>query len=430
MGPQSMNEAGAMLMTAGDKAAPAFSDRVAAILLAGVRGAGAFLLANWRWGFAGVALLASLVFTGYMIVAGKMFYDTPIYWAGLEAYLQTGTPYDWTYLYDHYNLRGPFTYPPVVVVALAPIYGILTHPVSLVVLALVHFAAFLVTPYLLAPKIFRLSNPDWAWMSGLYLFAFGLGNLKQVISGNLQQIIMAACLIALVYSVRKRNWLWFWGALFVVAQIKIYMLVLLAVPFLMERKILAPAIVAALSIAGFFANYWIAPDLMPGFVKTFTLISGENTALGFSVMAGAETALRAMRFHPVELIQPIGFGINVAFAALAMAFATAVMWTKARPKDEGLAYLWALTCAFLVSPRMIESDIAILIIPFVLFLRQLVTSRGIGLWVALGAFTIGTCLTRTPMTDWSGFVALFGVWLAIGLEWLGIGETKATPARA
>jgi hypothetical protein len=250
-----------------------------------------------------------------------------------------------------------------------------------------------------------------------------------VISGNLQQITMAACLIALVYSLRKRNYLWFWAALFIVAQIKIYMLVLAAVPFLMDRKILAPTLVGALSVAGFFANYWIAPDLMPGFLKTFTVISGENTALGFSVMAGVETALRAMRFHPAEFIQPIGFAVNLVFAALAMAFATAVMWTKARPKDESLAFLWALTCAFLVSPRMIESDIAILVIPFVLFLRQLVASRGIGLWVAIGAFIVGTCLTRTPMADWSGFVALFGVWLAIGLEWLGVARNPGGGTR-
>lgn len=413
-------------MTSGEKdAQPKFCDRVAELLLGGTRATVGFFLANWRWGFAAIALLASLVFTGYMIAAGKMFYDAPIYWAGLDAYLKTGTPYDWAYLYDHYHVRGPFTYPPVVVVALAPVYGILTHPLGLAVLAIIHFAAFFVTPYLLAPRIFRLSNPDWAWMTGLYLFAFGLGNLKQVISGNLQQIIMAACLVALFYAVRRRNYAGVWATILIVAQIKIYMLVLLAVPFLMDRKIAAPVAIGVLSMAGFLANWWIAPDLMPGFLKTFSVISGENTALGFSVMAGAETALRAMRFHPAELIQPIGLAVNITFAVLAMAFATAVMWTKARPKEEGLAYLWALTCAFLVSPRMIESDIAILVVPFVLFLRQLVASRGIGLWIAVGSFIIGTCLTRTPMADWSGFVALFGVWLAMGIEWLGFGDAKA-----
>jgi hypothetical protein len=80
--------------------------------------------------------------------------------------------------------------------------------------------------------------------------------------------------------------------------------------------------------------------------------------------------------------------------------------------------------AFLISPRIFDYDLAVVIVPFVLLARMLLIERGLGLGVAVTVAVFGFILLRTPslfqteLSKWSATFTIVGVWFGTAAHWL------------
>ena len=75
--------------------------------------------------------------------------------------------------------------------------------------------------------------------------------------------------------------------------------------------------------------------------------------------------------------------------------------------------------AYLVSPRLLEYDMAILSVPLVRLGLMLLSSKGAGLMIAVSIGICGCILIRTPFVPWVGTFVMLGVWLGSAVQWLG-----------
>ena len=74
--------------------------------------------------------------------------------------------------------------------------------------------------------------------------------------------------------------------------------------------------------------------------------------------------------------------------------------------------------AYLVSPRLLEYDMAILIVPLIRLGQMVIKNRGTGLAVAAAISVCSFALIRTPFVPWVGTFALIGVWLGAAVDFL------------
>jgi hypothetical protein len=204
--------------------------------------------------------------------------------------------------------------------------------------------------------------------------------------------------------------------LLIVCQVKIYLICLAAIPFLIDRKIVESIIASVLILATFAFNYVIAPDLFHQFNETLVAVMNVPGYVGTSVMTAAQVLLG--KAHLSASMVSIGaLAVHGVYAFLVVVFAATVLWTRARP-ERSWVFLWTLMAALLISPRLAEYDMSLMVIPFLFFLGLLIERRDIGFGVAVAGFVTAISLVRTPFADWGAFIALFGVWLGIGLSWL------------
>jgi hypothetical protein len=147
-------------------------------------------------------------------------------------------------------------------------------------------------------------------------------------------------------------------------------------------------------------------------------------------MGAVQAFLRESHFAKPALTLPIALGVHAIYGLILMAFAISVMWSKARPSDKRMAFLWALTAALLALPRIIDTDLAVLIIPFLVFARSLIVARGPGLTVLAVGFVLAVSMSRTPLADWGGIIVVAAAWAGMGVDWLRAANPAPSLARA
>ena len=384
---------------------------------------------HWRVTVAFLTFTLAIGFIGYIVFAGKTFWDFAVYRAGVAAYQATGTAYDPQFLLETYGVGLPFTYPPLILLLFSKLSWLFATDLGRAVLVIAHVLAFLLIPYLLIPRSLR--RTEFVWMFGVYLVAFGLSGCKLLLAGNIAALLSALIVGALNYSATRKLNAVFWVALFLVCQIKIYFVCLVAIPFLVERKIWVPAAMAVLIVAGYALNYMAPPRLLEGFTTTLASVTHISAFGGTSVMTAVQTMLDRLHIsNQTSITTLLAVGIHCLYALVMMSFAVAVMWSKARPKDAYVSLLWAFMGALLISPRLAPYDLALLVIPFLVFLRQLVISEDrFGLHIAMAAAVLAAGLATTPLADWGALVVLCGVWGGIGCDWLMQKHASSTEAK-
>lgn len=404
-------------MTTGDRrpARTPWMEPAAKALFAGARGGAELVRDNWRALAAVLTIGPALVFTAYIFLSGKPFWDFAVYRAGIAAFKATGTAYDPRYLLDHYGVDLPFTYPPLVLLAFDKLSWLFTSMPGLALLLAAHLAALAAILRLQLPKDWAIA--DKLWVCGVFLAAFGLAGTKLFLTGNVAAVFAAATLGALAWSVPRKTYWPLWAILALVCQVKIYFICFAAVPFFLHRKIVEPAVIGLAIIASTALNYFVSGELFQQFVATMRDFSHQAGFSGTSVMSGVELVLKSVRLGSENAALLIALGVHLVYALMVAAFGAAVLWSRP-PRNAHVAFLFAFMGALLASPRLIEYDMALLAIPFVVFLRDLLRERGLGLGIAVAGFLAALVLVRTPLADWGGFVALLGVWLGMGIAWL------------
>jgi hypothetical protein len=176
-------------------------------------------------------------------------------------------------------------------------------------------------------------------------------------------------------------------------------------------------------------NSVVAPDLLPQFLATLGEVSHQPGFSGTSVLSAVDAGLREAHVGAGSTPLAIAFAVHMVYLLLAMAFGAAVLWSRA-PADLHKALLFAFMGALLASPRLIEYDMALVAIPFLVFLRDLVRDRGLGLSIAVAGLVAALVLVRTPLADWGGFVTLLGVWIGMGMTWLMGPQSESSRAPA
>ncbi len=373
---------------------------------------------KWRLLVAAATLSVATLFTIYIAWSGKIFWDFAVYRAGIAAFQATGTPYDPRYLHETYGLDLPFTYAPMVLEAFTKVSWLFTSSLGLTLLLAAHLVACILIPWGLVPRQMRAT--ELPWMAGVFLTAFGLSGLKLFLTGNLAAIACVLVLAAVSYSVRRRNYIALWLTLLLVCQVKIYFICFGAIPFLMDRKIVEPA-VACLAIVGAYAlNFLMPPLLVHGFVESLASVSHVTAFVGTSVLTAVQVTLdKASHGGSSRLVNLLPWGVHCVYALSLLIFAARIMWSSVRSRiSPQLALLWAFSAALLVSPRLAPYEMALLVIPFLIFLQQLLATRDIGLGISIAGFVAAVSLVTTPLADWGGLLALLGVWVGIGVSWL------------
>jgi hypothetical protein len=376
----------------------------------------AFAAGRWRTIGASATLMLSVLFLLYLVAVHHIFWDFRVYLAGLKAYRAIGTPYNASDLASAYNSQFPFTYAPIVLLVFDQLRWLFETRTGLVLLCVLHLAASIAVPLLLMPPRYRPPSRDFGWFFGAYLVAFGFWGLKLFASGNIEAILMCALLLALMASIKRGNYLLFWIALVLACQVKIYFICLAAVPLLLDRKIWQPVVACALALAAYLINYATAPQLVAGFTSTLARIAQDPGYTGDTVMSAVQIALGRVHLVAHGLVLPIALAVHAVYAAALLAFAIAVMWSDARPADSHSALLWSFTGAMLLSPRLIEGDLAILVVPALALIAAMVERRGVGLLILLVGLIAGSSMVKIRYAEWEGLIILTAVWIGYGLD--------------
>jgi hypothetical protein len=381
-----------------------------------VRKLSAALERDWRLCILLPTLLISLGFTAYIALSHKLFWDFAVYQSGLAAYRAVGTPYDPAYLHRVFALDLPFTYPPLVLLAFSRVSWLFDSPLGLALLLILHLSACVSIPYLVTPR--HLRRTELPWMVGVYLVAFGLSGTKILLTGNIAAIICAPVLAALTYSASRKNYALLWLVLLLACQVKIYFICFAAIPLLVDRKVFEPSIACLLIIASYALNFLAPPLLLNGFLTTLASASHTTGFVGTSVLTAVQVTQDRIGIAHSLAATTLAWGVHCAYALSLLGFGIAVMWSRHRPREPWLAFLWALVAALLISPRLAPYELALLVIPFLILLRILLTKGGLGLGIAVAAFVLAASLGTTPLADWGGLLVVLGVWMGVGCNWV------------
>src|SRR4029078_9695235 len=125
-----------------------------------------------------------------------------------------------------------------------------------------------------------------------------------------------------------------------------------------------------------------------------------------------------------QLSFAIALGIHVVLVVAIILIAYSIAERKARPDRFNLFCCWLFISAFLISPRVSDYDLAVVIVPFVLLARMLLIERGLGIAVAVAVAAIGFSFMRTPpsfeteLSKWSAIFAILGMWFRAAVHWL------------
>jgi hypothetical protein len=399
------------------------------------RGALATVLRNWRLVAAILCIGSALTFVAFILLSGKLFWDFAAYRAGVAAYQATGNAYDPQVLVDRFGLNPAFkfVYPPLILLLFSHLSWFFSSAAGRSVLVLVHTAAFIAIPLLSISRDLK-ARDSW-WLFGFFLVVFGLSGAKLYLSGNISALLYVTIIWSLRHSMRVGRFTALLAAVFLVAQVKIYFIALLIIPFLLQGWIVTPVLTGILIIGAYVLNYLFAPALFREFAAGVAASSQGADFVGISVMSGVQAALGRIpsaRSLPVPFI---ALAAHCVYALAMVAFATIVMWTRRLrgaldQSESDLTFCWALTAALLLSPHLQPYDLAPLAIPFVIMLRHLLLHSTTGPYFVGASILVSACLATTPLSDWAALPTLLGIWCGISVYWLAPPVRLAVPGRA
>src|SRR6185437_2120284 len=388
-----------------------FSRRVSSTLLR--------IVAHWDWA---LAIITSVIGAAYilyiLLITHSGFWDFEAYIDAVQAMKVGMSPYDFLYIVQNINSGTlQFVYPPLVAAFLYGLSGVALTTTGLTVLLTTAAISTLAIPYVLAGCPRNWFSPKTLYVFGFFFVLFGFGGIRLFLSGNIQSLVCGAIVVSIFIAVKRQDYWLFWIVLGISSFIKFYFLAFLLVPLILDRKYVASISFVLIFGALFTRNYFYDPDLFWQFVSLIGRLSREPEIAGFSLYSFAITALR-MAFPNDIRVSIIASGLHITFALFVCMLAYSVAQKRTRPERFDLLSCWLFMSAYLISPRLLEYDMAVLVVPLIRLGRMLLLQRGIGIAVAGGIGICGCILLRTPFVQWVGTIVLVGVWVGSAVHWL------------
>jgi hypothetical protein len=376
--------------------------------------------------------MLALAYLSYLLfITHSGFWDFHSYVAAMKAMEAGASPYDVSFINSNFGTGlVRFVYPPLVAEVFYKLSGLVLTPAGLSTLLITTIFCTLTIPYLLADCPKRWYSPRFLYLYGFYFVLFGFGGIRLVASGNIQPIICATIVASIFAAVRTHDYRLFWFALAFCSFIKIYFIAFMLVPVILDKKYLASIVFIFLFGMLYATNYIFSPELFSQFVVVMGIESKDTLqSIGFSFYSLAVAVLQTVVSSNFR-VQVIALSMHFFFVLFIFILAYVIAAKHTRPKHFDLFSVWLFMSAYLVSPRLLEYDMAIIVVPFVLLARMLILNGGIGLAVAAAASICSFFLIRTPFVPWIGTFALFGVWLGAAVHWLWpnvkLGEVRGT----
>ncbi|HEY5504588.1 MAG TPA: glycosyltransferase 87 family protein, partial [Sedimentisphaerales bacterium] len=367
--------------------------------------------------------------TGYffflVFVTHHIFWDTTFYAAVVKAMAVGVSPYDNAYIVKNIDVgySNGFVYPPLVAQAFYRLRWLLLTPVGWTVLITAHLISWVSIPYLLGGSPKKWNSRSFIYVWGLYLVLFGLGGTRLLVVGNIAGVLFALLIFSIVVAIRYKDYKLFWAMIILCTFVKPYFLGFLLFPVILEKRYISAGLILCVLVALYALDYLLNPLLFSEYVAQITAQQSHLGNIGLSLFTLA-TAIMKVAFGPNSaLILPLAIGIHFLFTAIIILVAYAIAERRVRPQRFDVFCCWVFMSAFLISPRIFDYDLAIVIVPFVLLARMLLVERGLGIGVAVTVAIFGLIL-RTPSTfqtdlsEWTATFAILGVWLGAATHWL------------
>jgi hypothetical protein len=331
------------------------------------------------------------------------------------------SPYDVTTIAAKYGAETspfPFSYPPIIAYLFLKASWIFSSFTGQAVFLLFLATCSLAIPLLQMGWPFQYCQRNIWWVFGLYLTLFGFGGTKVFASGNIAGILAVAEIVGIVVAIRFQTYRLFWIATFFCSYIKLYFLSFLLFPVILDKRYTSVIVFCFIFGLAYFVNYFIFPQLFSQFVEGVALISRDPNAIGRS--------LYTLVYRAVLFIQPdatfkateVALSFQAALCIFVALLARAVFARFQRPGHFEALSCWLFLSAFLISPRWVDYDIPLLVIPCILLGRMLASKNSLGFRVAAIVAVLGTALMRTAFTDWSGIFFILGIWFGSAVHFL------------
>jgi hypothetical protein len=386
--------------------------------------------------------LAAICFAfaaGYFIylifVSHSFFWDFQRDVAVVKAMAAGVSPYDRTYLTEHFSIfqTSPipvtFVYPPLVAEAFYKLSWFMTTSIGCACLLFVQIVSWISIPYLLAGSPTKWYSREFLYVWGLYLVLFGFSGMRIFAVGNPAGILNALIIASIVVAVRTRDYKVFWVAILICSMVKIYFLAFLMLPVILDKRYIGATVFIFLFALAYSMNYFLSPVLFSEYLDKMAVLSQiPVVAEGWSLYSLAHVVFHSFPKISGNRALLLALGVHFLFVGIIILIAYAIAERYRRPYRFDLLCCWFFMSAFLISPRIFDYDIAVLTVPLVLLGRMLIFERGPGIFIAVSIAASGLMLIRMPLLDWISIVAIMGVWLGAAVQLLGTERVESPQA--
>jgi hypothetical protein len=390
-----------------------------------------WLLARWDYVIAAACFLTA---GGYLLillfVTHNIFWDVNFYAAVAKTMAAGVSPYDDATVLKilGLHLSSGFDYPPLVAEALYKFKWLVLAPAGRTLVIGACIASWISIPYLLAGSPRAWYSRDFLLVWGLYLVLFGLAGTRLLVVANISSILFASAVLSIVVAIRKSDYKFFWATILVCSFIKPYFLAFLLFPVILDKKYLSVIALICALLAIYIFNYLINPQMFLEYVRAFAVQPANLGNLGFSIYTLAAEIISEGLGLSASRATGIALGIHflLSFAILMLAYAIGAR--RPRPKCFDLFCCWLFVSAFLISPRIFDYDIGVVVVPIVLLARMLLIDGRIGVATTVIVAAFSTVLLRSPgqfhiaLSEWSSTFLMLGVWFGAAVQLL-----KSTP---
>jgi hypothetical protein len=386
-----------------------------------------WLLARWEYVLAVICFGVGAAYFLYLVfVTHNIFWDIDFYSAVVKTMAAGFSPYDNVQVFKTFGSGNPagFVYPPLVAETFYKLRWLFLTPAGWVVLVTTHVISWILIPYLQAGSPKDWYSRKFLYIWGLYLVFFGLGGMRLLVVGNLSGMLYALMILSIIVAVRTGDYKCFWATILVCSFVKIYFLGFLLLPVILDKRYISAVVLICALIALYALNYLFSQELFSEYIVRIAAQPSNTNNIGLSIFSLVAKISEAMLRPNDGRLPVIALGIHMFLVVIIFLFAYAIAERRVRPASFDLFCCWLFMSAFLISPRIFDYDLAVVIVPFVLLGRMLLVERGLGTGVAAIVAVLGFTLLRTPLmfktplSEWSATFTILGVWLGAAIHWL------------
>ena len=390
-----------------------------------------------HWDFT-LAITCFAIASGYfllVLVTHHIFWDINFYSAVVKAMAAGKSPYDNGYIYRSLDVgySSGFVYPPLVAEAFYKLRWLFLTSTGRALLISAHIMSWISIPFMLATRK-RIGIRATFYMFGAFINSFWSWRHETV--GCRQYSRDTSCCFDFLdcCSCSTRTYELFWVTIFLCSLVKFTFLGFLLVPIILDKKYISAILFIAAVIAAYALNYLITPALFSEYLAQILGQHSNSGYLGLSIFSLATALIKGPLSPNGGHIFAIAISIHLVFVAIVVLLAFAIAERRGRPKHFDLFCGWLVVSGFLISPRIFDYDLAIVIVPIVLLTRMLLTERGLGIGVAVIVAGLGFILLRTPslfetpLSEMSATFTIVGVWMGAAVQWL-TADTKSDLAQ-